>query len=97
MHRIKAISKTMLDEKLVDAAVPADDMHTKKDIMSLLVKARKAETMAQEKSMMAGEAVPGGLGYTMSDEMIMNQVVSTLPFSKDQSDFSLAYFSRCWS
>ena len=56
----------MLVEKMQDSVVSASDMDAKRDIMSLLVRARKAD-LAQDKSM-----------YAMSDKAMMDQVV--IPF-----------------
>lgn len=62
MYRIKKISAKMLQDKLADSsAVTADDMTAKRDIMSLLVRARVADK---------------GEGYRMSDSAMMDQVVS---------------------
>lgn len=60
MHRIKRISAEMLQEKLADTAVTADDMSTKKDIMSLLVRASVADKSGQ---------------YHMDESAMMAQVV----------------------
>lgn len=60
MRRIKAVSAEVLQEKVSDSAVSASDTASKRDIMSLLVQARKREE---------------GQGYRMSDEMMMEQVV----------------------
>lgn len=63
MHTIREISKKMLAEKINDlSAISADDMHTKKDIMSLLVRARQAD-LAKD-------------GFGMTDEAMVDQVVS---------------------
>lgn len=64
MHRIKKISAVMLEEKMRDSAVASSDMDAKRDIMSLLVRGRRADA-EQEKG-----------GYTMSDKAMMDQVVS---------------------
>lgn len=61
MYRIKQISAKMLEEKLADSAVAAEDTVAKRDIMSLLVRARLADK---------------GEGYHMSDSAMMDQVVS---------------------
>lgn len=62
MHRIRAVSREMLASKMADAAtISAEDTHAKKDIMSLLVRARSAEKDQG--------------AYKMSDEAMMNQVV----------------------
>lgn len=65
MYKVKKISARMLKEKLADTAVTADDTAAKRDIMSLLVRARTAEK---------------GAGYHMSDAAMMDQVVSIPPF-----------------
>ncbi|KAI0056515.1 cytochrome P450 [Artomyces pyxidatus] len=62
LHQIRRISREMLREKLADTAVDAADMATKKDIMSLLVRARKGETK----------------GYQLSDEALVDQVLTFL-------------------
>ncbi|KIJ40563.1 hypothetical protein M422DRAFT_32212 [Sphaerobolus stellatus SS14] len=61
MNRIMAISRQMLDEKLQEADVK--DSQTKKDIMSLLVRARRNET----------DNV-----YKMTDQDLMEQVLTFL-------------------
>ncbi|KIJ40533.1 hypothetical protein M422DRAFT_173588, partial [Sphaerobolus stellatus SS14] len=61
MHRIMAISRQMLDEKLQEADLK--DSQTKKDIMSLLVRARRNET----------ENV-----YKMTDQDLIEQVLTFL-------------------
>lgn len=53
----------MLQEKMDASSVALNDSDTKKDIMSILVRARKAE--------LAG----GKDGYTMDDRAMMDQVV----------------------
>lgn len=65
MHRIKAISAQILRERLADArAAGVDDVAAKKDIMSLLVRARIAEK---------DDAV-----YRMDDAQMMDQVLTFL-------------------
>jgi hypothetical protein len=66
MYRIRRISRRMLQEKMSDSSVALNDSDTKKDIMSILVRARKAE-------------LEGGKdGYTMDDRAMMDQVVRLL-------------------
>lgn len=65
MYRIKKISAQILEEKMQDAAVNLDDSAAKRDIMTLLVRARTAEK---------------GEGYRMSDASMMDQVVSRSNF-----------------
>jgi len=64
MYRIRKLSQQMLAEKLQDSNILLNDSDAKKDIMSILVRARKAE-------------LDGGKGgYAMSDRAMMDQVVS---------------------
>lgn len=53
----------MLEEKIADATVTVSDTATKRDIMSILVRARIADK---------------GGGYRMSDRAMMDQVVRGL-------------------
>lgn len=72
MYRIKNISAEILAEKMREsAAVAATDDLAKRDIMSILVRARMSEK---------------GGGYQMSDQAMMQQVVST---------FHITVSSRC--
>ncbi|KAL0960786.1 hypothetical protein HGRIS_005807 [Hohenbuehelia grisea] len=82
MHRIKKISAQMLEEKLADSAVAAADTAAKRDIMSLLVRARKAE-MEQEKA-----------GYAMSDQQMMDQVLTFLGAGHETTASGLAWVSN---
>ena len=67
MYRIRKISAQMLEEKMKDSNLALNDSDAKRDIMSILVRARKAE-------------LDGGKGgYAMSDRAMMDQVVSILP------------------
>jgi len=63
MYDIRAISRTMLEEKTTNAAVDPNDTHAKKDIMSLLVRAQ-----AMDKSE----------GYHMSEHAMVDQVLTFL-------------------
>ncbi|KAI0041381.1 cytochrome P450 [Auriscalpium vulgare] len=63
LHRLRRLSRKMLAEKLADSAVNVDDFSTKKDIMSLLVRARNGETKD---------------GYKLSDEALVDQVLTFL-------------------
>ena len=67
MHRIKSVSAAILREKMQDTAVPVSDMNAKRDIMSLLVRARKAD-LDKDRGV-----------YAMSDQAMMDQVVSRIP------------------
>lgn len=62
MHRIKRVSAAILQQKMQDASASNTNMN--RDIMSLLVRARQADLDADK-----------GV-YTMSDQAMMNQVVS---------------------
>jgi len=70
MYHIRNVSRQILNDRVIESAGLVDDRQAKKDIMSILVRARAAETAAAEKG---GDAT----GYRMSDEMLMNQVVSS--------------------
>lgn len=64
MHRIRKLSTQMLEDKMKDSNLFENDISAKRDIMSILVRARKAE-------------MDGGKGdYAMSDQAMMDQVVS---------------------
>jgi hypothetical protein len=63
MYHIRRVSATMLREKMRDSTVTLSDSETKRDIMSLLVRARKADVDSKAD------------GYAMSDEAMMDQVV----------------------
>lgn len=84
MHRIKKVSADILQEKLEDTAVTPDDTSTKRDIMSLLVRARVADKSG---------------GYHMSDATIMDQVVcrSADCFSRIYSITCIADFPGSWA
>lgn len=66
MYRIKRVSEAILREKMQDTAVVASDMDTKRDIMSLLVRARKAD-LDKDKGV-----------YAMSDQAMRDQVLTFL-------------------
>ncbi|PPQ84713.1 hypothetical protein CVT24_002674 [Panaeolus cyanescens] len=66
MYRIRKLSKAMLEEKMKDADLPLTDMEAKRDIMSILVRARRAEQEG------------GKDGYAMSDRAMMDQVLTFL-------------------
>ncbi|KAF8165324.1 cytochrome P450 [Crassisporium funariophilum] len=67
MYRIRKISSRMLQEKMKDSNITTlNDTDAKRDIMSILVRARKAE-------------LDGGTGgYAMSDRAMMDQVLTFL-------------------
>ncbi|EGO03799.1 hypothetical protein SERLA73DRAFT_69628 [Serpula lacrymans var. lacrymans S7.3] len=76
MHRIKTISRQMLAEKTADLAVAASDTEAKRDIMSLLVRARTADK---------------GEGYQMSDTAMMDQVLTFLGAGHETTASGLAW------
>jgi len=78
MHRIKTVSAKILANKLEEAeGLNSYDTTAKKDIMSLLVRARKAEEESREKerSKLGMGAPAGPEPYRMSDKEMMDQVV----------------------
>lgn len=85
MHTIKTISAAMLEEKMADAAfVGVDDTRAKRDIMSLLVRARKAEI-----NKMDGEGEDNQ--YQMSDQDMMDQVLTFLGAGHETTASGLAW------
>jgi hypothetical protein len=66
MHTIKHISALILEEKMQDTAVAMSDTEAKRDIMSLLVRARKAD-LEKDNTV-----------YAMSDKAMMDQVVRSI-------------------
>lgn len=57
----------ILHEKMADPSVAVSDTYAKRDIMSLLVRARYAD-LEKDKGV-----------YTMSDKAMMDQVVGAIP------------------
>lgn len=86
MYRIRKISTQMLGEKMKESNL-LNDSDAKRDIMSILVRARKAELNG------------GKGGYAMSDRAMMDQVVSILrsPLMISCLKSVTAYVPRCWS
>ena len=70
IRTVRQISQQMLDEKIQETSgISADDMHTKKkDIMSLLVRARQTDVIKNSRE------------YTMTDEAMVAQVVRLYSF-----------------
>jgi cytochrome P450 len=66
MHRIRKISREILRAKTADLSVPLDDMSTKQDIMSLIVRAHKAELDANP------------VAEVISDKAMVDQVLNIL-------------------
>ncbi|KAF9441620.1 cytochrome P450 [Macrolepiota fuliginosa MF-IS2] len=81
MHRIREISREMLEEKMRDSEGHATEMdrERKKDIMSLLVRARKESL----------ESEPGG--WSMGDEAMMDQVLTFLGAGHETTASGLAW------
>ncbi|GLB37392.1 putative cytochrome p450 [Lyophyllum shimeji] len=79
MHRIKQISATILAEKMRDSPVTSSDTEAKRDVMSLLVRARKAD-MEKDKG-----------AYAMSDNAIMEQVLTFLGAGHETTASGLAW------
>ncbi|KAK7027335.1 hypothetical protein VNI00_015298 [Paramarasmius palmivorus] len=81
MHTIKRISRQMLDEKIresLDSGIAAGDseLHGKKDIMSILVRARTSESEG---------------AYKMSDKAMINQVLTFLGAGHETTASGLAW------
>ncbi|KDQ54866.1 hypothetical protein JAAARDRAFT_181568 [Jaapia argillacea MUCL 33604] len=87
MYRIKSISQRILTERLSEAQSSAvnleHDMQAKKDIMSLLVRARLAGDQANKGS--------GVKGYRMSDGAVMDQVLTFLGAGHETTASGLAW------
>ncbi|KAJ7141836.1 cytochrome P450 [Mycena crocata] len=79
MHRIRRLSRQMLKEKVGDLSVAPEDMSTKRDIMSLLVRARKAELERDP----AAEA--------MSDTAMVDQVLTFLAAGHETTATGLSW------
>ncbi|KAH8825622.1 cytochrome P450 [Flagelloscypha sp. PMI_526] len=80
MHRIRALSKQMLDEKMAEAAqFGVSDVKEKRDIMSILIREREAE-----KSKGAGEV-------SMNDKAMMDQVLTFLSAGHDTTASSITW------
>ncbi|KAL9708590.1 hypothetical protein Ac2012v2_008259 [Leucoagaricus gongylophorus] len=67
MYEIRKLSKKMLEDKFKETTVHGSDTDAKRDIMSILVRARKADQEGR-----AGEQ------YTMNDQAMMDQVLTFL-------------------
>ncbi|KAJ3722531.1 cytochrome P450 [Lentinula raphanica] len=89
MHRIKAVSASILREKLKDAEYLEnnEDRTAKKDIMSLLVRARRADQKAKGPKGGVSESVP----YAMSDSEMMDQVLTFLGAGHDTTASGLVW------
>jgi hypothetical protein len=77
MRRIKAVSQELLSQRVIESAIISpDDSATKKDIMSLLVRARANEERVNASYNKIGSSFDD---YRMSDREMMNQVVCSIP------------------
>lgn len=81
LYRIRAISKELLRAKTADLSVSPDDTTTKKDIMSLLVKARKADLDAGEEA--------------MSDRAMLDQMLTFLAAGHETTATGLSWVRAC--
>ncbi|KAK7437940.1 hypothetical protein VKT23_018375 [Stygiomarasmius scandens] len=96
MHRIKRISSEMLQEKMREsfasgaAELPEGDSELggKKDIMSILVRARMREERVLHKESLRGESLAG---YRMSDKAMMDQVLTFLGAGHETTSSGLAW------
>ncbi|KAF9005232.1 cytochrome P450 [Cyathus striatus] len=79
MFRIRQVSASILEEKMRDSAIALSDTEAKRDIMSLLVRARKID-LAREKD-----------GYAMSDKAMMDQVLTFLGAGHETTASGLAW------
>ncbi|KAL1746407.1 cytochrome P450 [Schizophyllum fasciatum] len=77
MHRIKRVSAGLLRAKVRAARAAPDDFETKRDIMSILVRARMADE--------------GRGGYAMSDGDMMDQVLTFLGAGHETTASGLAW------
>ncbi|KAF8966821.1 cytochrome P450 [Flammula alnicola] len=79
MDRIRRVSAAMLEEKMRDSTISVSDSEAKRDIMSLLVRARKADMDSKAS------------GYAMSDEAMMDQVLTFLGAGHETTASGLAW------
>ncbi|KAF9076923.1 cytochrome P450, partial [Rhodocollybia butyracea] len=88
MHRIKAVSASILQQKLEEAehAENNEDTAAKKDIMSLLVRARMADQKVQK-----SEGRLGAPPYAMTDAEMMDQVLTFLGAGHETTASGLAW------
>uniref|UniRef100_A0A0W0GDZ4 Cytochrome p450 n=1 Tax=Moniliophthora roreri TaxID=221103 RepID=A0A0W0GDZ4_MONRR len=91
MHRIKAVSASILEKMKEAEVLSADDTSAKKDIMSLLVRARKAEMNKQERALEKSSVVQTSGTYTMSDTEMMDQVLTFLGAGHETTASGLAW------
>ncbi|KAJ7754983.1 cytochrome P450 [Mycena maculata] len=79
MYRIRTISREMLRAKTADLSVAPEDMTTKRDIMSLLVRARKAELDADPRA------------DAMTDTAMVDQVLTFLAAGHETTASGLSW------
>jgi hypothetical protein len=75
LYKIKKICSKILAEKNQERSITSLDIGTKKDIISLLIKARKAGAQQQESSRI--------MSYQISDKDISDQIVLCDLFSQE--------------
>lgn len=78
MRRIEAVSSDLLTQKINESLfISADDSASKKDIMSLLVRARANEEKIKADARVSDKGLESSSSeYRMSNEEMMGQVVS---------------------
>jgi cytochrome P450 len=76
MYRIKKIAAKMLQDKLMDSADSADDLTAKRDIISLLIRARMSDKSG---------------AYHMSDAAMVDQVLTLLGAGHETTASGLAW------
>ncbi|KAJ3575027.1 hypothetical protein NP233_g1369 [Leucocoprinus birnbaumii] len=80
MYDIRKLSKKMLEEKFAETATHVSDIDAKRDIMSILVRARKADQ----------EGRAGGQ-YAMNDQAMMDQVLTFLAAGHETTASGLSW------
>lgn len=79
MRRIRAVSGQLLSQKIAESAgISPEDSASKKDIMSLLVRARANEEKVKADSVLEKDAANSMSDYRMSNEEMMEQVLTFL-------------------
>ncbi|KAH8827394.1 cytochrome P450 [Flagelloscypha sp. PMI_526] len=81
MHRIRAVSRQILKEKLAEASqFGLSEVQEKRDIMSILIREREAE-----------KAQLGGGNITMNNQAMMDQVLTFLTAGHDTTASSITW------
>ncbi|KAG6872955.1 hypothetical protein C0995_004839 [Termitomyces sp. Mi166 len=84
MYRIKRVSSDILRQKMEDSVVVVSDIEAKRDIMSLLVRSRKAE-LNKDKTV-----------YAMSDRAMIDQVLTFLGAGHETTATGLSWVQTLW-